>query len=132
MKKAANNEATMTCTECDVRCQRFGKHRNGLRRFRCPQCKKTYTETHERTLGEMYIPQGRVALALKMLLEGNSVASVSRITELDKHTILKALVLAGERCEKIMARLIVNVTVKDVQCDEIWSFIGKKQKALEP
>ena len=61
-----------------------------------------------------------------------SVASISRITELDKHTILKALVLAGERCEKIMARLIVNVTVKDVQCDEIWSFIGKKQKALEP
>jgi len=36
------------------------------------------------------------------------VASVSRITDLDKHTILKALVLAGERCEKLTARLIVR------------------------
>jgi len=121
----------MTCTECDRKCQRFGKHRNGLRRFRCPQCKKTYTEPHEKTLGEMYVTEDRVLLALKMLLEGNSVASVSRITDLDKHTILKALVLAGERCEKVMARLVVNVSVKDVQADEIWSFIGKKQKRVE-
>ena len=120
----------MTCEVCDVRCQRFGKHRNGLCRFRCPQCKKTYTEAHERTLGEMYIAPERAALSLKLLLEGNSVASVSRITDLDKHTILRVLVRAGERCEKLMGRLIVNVPVKDVQCDEIWSFIGKKQKAL--
>ena len=43
----------MTCEACKVSCQRFGKHRNGLRRFRCPQCKKTYTEAHQLTLGEM-------------------------------------------------------------------------------
>ncbi len=30
-----------------------------------------------------------------------------------------------------MARKIVNVPVKDVQCDEIWSFVYKKQKAME-
>jgi IS1 family transposase len=47
-----------------------------------------------------------------------------------RDTILKLLVLAGERCEKIMGRTIVNVPVKDVQCDEIWGFVGKKQKAL--
>jgi IS1 family transposase len=27
-----------------------------------------------------------------------------------------------------MGRMIVNVPVKDVQCDEIWGFIGKKEK----
>lgn len=121
----------MTCTECDVRCQRFGKHRNGLRRFRCPQCKKTFTESHERTLGQMYIPQEKAVLALQLLLEGNSISSTARITGLDKNTIMKALVLAGERCEKVLGRLIVNVPVKDVQCDEIWSFIGKKEKRRE-
>ena len=121
----------MTCADCNVRCQRFGKHRNGLRRFRCPKCKKTYTEAHRRTLDGMYVTQDGVVLALKMLLEGNSIASISRITDLDKHTILKALVLAGERCEKLMGRLIVNIPVKDVQCDEIWGFVFKKQKRLE-
>ena len=96
----------MTCPECNRKRQRFGKHRNGLRRFRCPECNKTYTEPHEKTLGEMYVSEDRVLLALKMPLEGNSVAFTSRITDLAKHTILKALVLAGERCEKVMARLV--------------------------
>lgn len=122
----------MTCKDCDVVCQRFGKHRNGLRRFRCPQCKRTYTEAHQLTLGEMYAPKDKIMLALQLLLEGNSIRSTMRITGLDQNTIMKALVLAGERCEKLMGRLIVNVPVKDVQADEIWSFIGKKEKQCGP
>jgi hypothetical protein len=36
--------------------------------------------------------------------------------------LMKILVKAGEKCEKLMGRLIVNIPVKDVQADEIWSF----------
>ena len=31
-----------------------------------------------------------------------------------------------------MAPVVVNVPVKDVQCDEIWSFIQKKEKRCGP
>ena len=55
-----------------------------------------------------------------------------RITGLDQNTIMKALVLAAEKCEALMARLIVNVPVRDVECDEIWSFIQKKEKRCKP
>jgi transposase-like protein/IS1 family transposase len=132
MKANTNNAVTMTCTPCDVKCQRFGKHRNGLRRFRCPQCKKTYTEAHKPILAGTYIPQDRILLALRLLIEGNSIRSTERITNLDRNTIMKMLSLAGEKCEKVMGRLIVNVPVKDVQCDEIWSFIQKKEKQCGP
>jgi transposase-like protein/IS1 family transposase len=132
MVNEAKHGTPMTCKDCDVVCQRFGKHRNGLRRFRCPQCKRTYTEAHQLTLGEMYAPKDKIMLALQLLLEGNSIRSTMRITGLDQNTIMKALVLAGERCEKLMGRLIVNVPVKDVQADEIWSFIGKKEKQCGP
>jgi transposase-like protein/IS1 family transposase len=121
----------MRCGKCNIDCQRFGKHRNGLRRFRCPRCHKTYTEPHKRTMGEMYISPDRALLAVQLLLEGNSIRSTERITNLDRNTIMKVLVLAGEKCEKVLGRVVVNVPVTDVQCDEIWSFIGKKQKALE-
>ena len=114
-----------------MECQRFGKHRNGLRRFRCPQCKKTYTEPHKLTLGEMYIPEEKAILALQLLIEGNSIRSTERITGLDRNTIMKVLVRAGEKCEKVMAKYVVGVPVKDVQADEIWGFVGKKEKALE-
>jgi IS1 family transposase/transposase-like protein len=121
----------MTCKDCHIECQRFGKHRNGLRRFRCPKCKRTYTEPHARTLDSMYIPWDKALLAVQLLLEGNSVLSTSRITGLDKNTIMRVLVLAGAKAEKVSEEMIRNVPVKDVEADEIWSFIGKKEKAVK-
>lgn len=123
MKSEAKAEITMTCKECGRKCQRFGTHRNGLRRFRCPNCKKTFTEPHRLTLDEMYTPLEKAVLALRLLIEGNSLRSTARISSVDGNTIMKLLVLAGERCEKLMGRLIVNVPVKDVQCDEIWGYV---------
>jgi transposase-like protein/IS1 family transposase len=127
MEREIKTEITMTCTDCEVRCQRFGTHRNGLRRFRCPQCRKTYTEPHKQFLGGMQVNQDTAILALRMLVEGNSIRSTERITGIDRNTIMKLLVLAGEKCEKVMGRLIVNVPVADVQADEIWGFVGKKE-----
>jgi len=37
-------------------------------------------------------------------------------------------VKAGERCEKLLGKKIVNVSVKDVELDEIWHFVFEKQK----
>src|ERR1035437_10704284 len=109
MNSEVKAEKTMSCQECDSKCQRFGTHRNGLRRFRCPQCKRTYTEAHRLTPGEMYVSEEKAIMALKLLVEGNSIRSTMRITGLDGNTITKMLVLAGERCGKLMGGLIVNV-----------------------
>lgn len=122
----------MTCGDCGTKCQRYGTHRNGLRRFRCHKCGKSFTEPHTLTLGEMYAPEATVLLALQMLLEGNSIRSTQRVTGLDQNTIMKALTLAGEKCERIMGRYVRNVRVQDVEADEIWSFIGKKEKRVTP
>ena len=42
------------------------------------------------------------------------------------------MVLAGEKCERIMADKIRNVEGRDLECDELWSYIGKKQKRVQP
>jgi transposase-like protein/IS1 family transposase len=132
METEAKAILKMMCSICEIRCASFGTHRNGLRRFRCGQCGKTYTEPHEKPLGEMTIPMEKAILAIRMLLEGSSVRSVERITELHRDTILKLLVVAGEKCEKIMGRYIRNVPVQDVEVDEVWDFIGKKEKRVRP
>jgi len=132
MVKAKDTVKTMTCGVCKVDCQRFGKHRNGLRRFRCPDCKKTFTEAHAKPLGSMTVPMDKALLAIQLLIEGNSIRSTERITNIDRNTILKLLVLAGEKCEKIMGRYVRNIAVKDVECDEVWSFLGKKEKRVRP
>lgn len=80
----------------------------------------------------MYLPVEKAETVLRLLLEGNSVSSVERITAIHHTTILKLLVLAGERCGRVMAKKIRNVKVRDVECDEVWSYIGKKQKRVRP
>src|SRR5260370_1482468 len=80
----------------------------------------------------MYLPIEKAEMVLKLLLEGNSVSTVERVTEVHHTTILKLLVLTGEKCERIMAEKIRNVEVRDVECDELWAFIAKKQKRVRP
>ena len=117
----------MTCRACEIECQRFGKHRNGLRRFRCPGCHKTFTEPHKPALEGSYIPLERIVLVLRLLIEGNSLRSTERISGLDINTIMRLLVRAGEKCEKLMGRILVNIPVRDVECDEIWGYVAKKE-----
>ena len=120
----------MTCNNCQSECQRFGKHRNGLQRYRCRQCKRTFTEPHKKkALAGMSLPQAKAEQVLHLLLEGNSVSSTERLTGVHHTTILKLLVLAGEKCERLLGKKLRDVPVRDVQADEIWSFIQKKEKA---
>jgi IS1 family transposase len=41
---------------------------------------------------------------------------------------MKILVLAGDRCERLLERMVNGLPVRDVQCDEIWGFVGCKEK----
>jgi transposase-like protein len=118
----------MNCKECSIECRKFGKHRNGLQRFRCPQCGKTYTESHARLFGPMIVPEDKGLLAIQLLIEGTSIRSAERITGLHRDTIIRLLVLAGERCIKLMDARMRNLSCERMQSDEIWTFVGKKQR----
>jgi len=122
----------VTCHNCRIECKRKGYDRKGRQRFQCRQCSKTFLEPREKPLDGMYLPVEKAEMVLKALLEGNSVSSVVRLTGIHQNTILKLLVLAGEKCERIMGRYVRNVVVKDVECDEVWSFLGKKEKRVRP
>ena len=63
-----------------------------------------------------------------MLLEGNSIRSVERLTEVHRDTIIAAMVEAGERCERFMEERIQSVGRCDVEADEIWGLVKCKEK----
>src|SRR5712691_3968866 len=107
----------MTCHSCRTECRKFGKRQN-RQRHQCTQCHKVFTDARDNTLDGMYLPVEKAEMVLRLLLEGNSVSSVERLTEVHKATILKLLVLAGEKCERIMGEKIRNIDVRDVELDE--------------
>ena len=45
-----------------------------------------------------------------------------------RDTILALLVMAGERCTKLMEDKLASLRVRDVQCDEMWGYVGMKEK----
>ena len=111
---------------------KFGKQRNGLRRFRCGQCGKTYTEGRTGLFGSMTVAEDKALLAIQLLLEGTSIRSTERVTQLHRDTILKPLVVAGERCAKLMDEKMRGLRCQRIQGDEIWGFCGKKQRHVKP
>ena len=118
----------MTCHNCQTECKKFGKDRKGYQRYRCRQCSKTFTEPHNGNFFGMYTSTEKAVLILKMLVEGVSVRSIERLTGVHRDTILRLLVLAGQRCERLLEEKLQAVSVNDVQCDEIWGFVGCKEK----
>ena len=122
----------MNCPECGNASKRFGKHRNGLQRFRCLACRKTFTEPHKASFQvEDYLKDRRGLRAIRMLTEGCSIRSVERLTEIRRDTIIALLLIAGQRCEKLMDSLH-DIPVTDVQADECWNFIYCKEKNKGP
>lgn len=68
------------------------------------------------------------AQILAMLCEGSSMRSISRLADVSINTVSKLLVDAGRFCAGFHDAKVRNVKAKRVQVDEIWSFVGAKQK----
>jgi IS1 family transposase len=67
-------------------------------------------------------------LIVKALVDGVGVNATCRLSGAAKHTVLKLLAGLGEACAKFHDENVRNVQCKRIKCDEIWSFVGMKQK----
>jgi IS1 family transposase/uncharacterized protein YerC len=65
---------------------------------------------------------------IAMLCEGASIRAIERITGVQKKTIGRLAMRVGEACQRIMDEKMRNLTCKQIEVDEIWGFIGAKQK----
>jgi hypothetical protein len=65
---------------------------------------------------------------ISALAEGASIRSIERITGIHRDTIMRLGVRVGENCAELMDFHMRNLSVRVLQFDEIWGFIGKKQK----
>lgn len=119
----------MNCIHCDsAQTKKFGKDRKGNQRFRCLACDKTFQEGREKPLGEMTLALDKAIAVLRLLVEGCSIRSTERLTGVHRDTIMALLEMIGEKCAILLAQKIQGLSVKEVQCDEIWGFVQMKEK----
>jgi hypothetical protein len=62
------------------------------------------------------------------LVEGSRINSIVLMTGVAKHTILKLLEDMGCACAAYNHRHVRGLKARRIQCDEIWQFVGAKQK----
>ena len=78
------------------------------------------------------LTRGRRTPIIYALVEGASVNATARQTGVSKVTILKLLADVGAVCLTHQRAALVNLPCKRLQCDEVWSFVGAKEKNVPP
>lgn len=71
----------------------------------------------------------RIAI-LTCLCEGNSINATTRICTVAKLTVLRLLSDVGSLCLDYHDLMVRGLTCEHVQVDEIWSFVGCKERSL--
>lgn len=70
----------------------------------------------------------RQSQAISALVEGNSIRSTERMTGIHRDTIMRLLVRVGSGCAAILNERVRGLSSKRMQVDEIWAYVGKKQR----
>src|SRR5258708_11723360 len=65
---------------------------------------------------------------LKALTEGSSIRSTTRMVGASKATVLRLLVDAGRFCAIYQDHKLRNLPCRRIEADEIWAFVGAKQR----
>ena len=65
-----------------------------------------------------------------LLVEGTSIRSIERVTNVHRDTIMRLGIKLGEMARDYSNSLLANIKSNQIQIDEIWGYIGKKNKNL--
>jgi transposase-like protein len=69
---------------------------------------------------------------ISSLCEGSSIRSIERITGVHRDTIMRLGVKVGQGCTALMDAKMRNLGCTRVEMDEIWGYVGKKEKHVRP
>jgi IS1 family transposase len=65
------------------------------------------------------------------LTEGQSIRATERITGIHRDTIMRLGERVGRGCAELHDRMMVGVRCGRLELDEIWGYVGKKQKRVQ-
>jgi IS1 family transposase len=76
------------------------------------------------------LPIEKQTQIINALVEGNSIRATARMCDVEHKTVMRVLVRVGDRCAHLMNMSMRKLPCKIVQVDEIWTYVGKKEKRV--
>ncbi|MCG2810522.1 MAG: hypothetical protein L6428_03560 [Candidatus Aminicenantes bacterium] len=102
----------------------YGKHNRHM--LSCGTCKARFSETKCTAFFCSRYSNDQIGKILRTTSEGVGVRATARILELDKDAVNRVILKAGEHCIQVLDNLLVNLSLTEVQLDELWTFLEKK------
>jgi IS1 family transposase len=65
---------------------------------------------------------------ISCLTEGMSIRATERLTGIHRDTIMRLGARVGRGCAELHDRMMVGLRVGRIEMDELWAYVGKKQK----
>jgi hypothetical protein len=121
---------------CDnTTCRDYGKvgagnikaFRSVERRYSCATCRRTFSADKHPFFETVRCPRATVLEALALLVERNSLRAAARLTRHSPNRVLHGLALAGQPGAAVGAALIRDLSLTQVQSDELWTFVKKRK-----
>jgi IS1 family transposase len=76
------------------------------------------------------LPIEKQTQIISALVEGNSIRATARMIGVEHKTVMRVLLRVGENCADLLDSKMQSLPCKIVQMDEIWTFVGKKEKRV--
>lgn len=96
----------------------------------CRTCGKRFAATQSSALFGLHLMPDTIRQIIHHAAEGVGVRATARLLELDKDTVNRVILRAGEHCARVLSGLLTSLELTESQLDELWTFV-KKRKVLE-
>jgi transposase-like protein len=97
-----------------------------VRKFICHACGKVFCDRTNTAFYDLRTEEGKILMALKLVLKGLSLRSISDVMGVKADTVSRWLSRAAEHSEEVNKILLKDLKVSKVELDELWTFVKKK------
>lgn len=109
---------------------RRGFNRAGTQRYFCNHCQKYFVARSGTPFYRKRLSLQKVKQLCKLLVEKNGVRAISRITHLNKNTVVAWLDDLAVHAMALTDFLVHDLELSSYEVDEFWTFIKKTKRKL--
>jgi transposase-like protein len=133
VKKIILPYEAMPCPLCSHdKIYKHGKTSSGSQRYRCLNCKQTFTSTFDTIYYRRQVSFEEVRIVLQSHCEGTSLRGISRISGLSYNTAVSLIRAASQKAQMVHNAEIKSVDTDAITADELWSFVEKNRSTACP
>jgi transposase-like protein len=104
---------------------KYGKEKNRDLLY-CRTCGKRFAATQDSALFGLHLSAETIRQIIHHAAEGVGVRATARLLKLDKDTVNRVILRAGEHCAHVLSCLLTSLELTETQLDELWTFVKKR------